>query len=168
MKKWSDKKILAVGLAVIALCLIVTVVMMFANRSTKRMPTEAELAFCEPYAVNWQEATDIQGSDKEIILSLCAYSEKQTIGSNEYEMYTSETLGSLLHNFAQMNQLAVLNDSLYVQYTDTDGNNVTLTYNDAGLAELAVYFPETDVLVYQQGDIMEAWEKFRNGIQWGE
>ena len=167
MKNWSDKKILTVGLIVIALCILAAGVMMFTNKSTKRMPTEQELAYCEPYAVNWQEATGLQGSDKEIILSFCVYSEKQTIGSNEYEVYTSEKLGSYLYNFKEMTQLGVLNDNLYVQYNDTVGNSITLTYSDAGLAELAVYFPETDILVYQQGEIMEAWEKFRNGIQWG-
>lgn len=167
MKNWSDKKILSVGLTVIALCVIVACVMLAVNRSTNRMPTEAEVAYCEPYAINWQEATGQQGSDKQIIMSMCTYTEKQTIGSNEYELYTSETLGSYLYHFAEMTELGMLNDCMYIQYTDTDGNSITMGYTEEGLAELAVYFPETDSLFYQLGDTVEVWEKFRNGVHLG-
>ena len=165
MKNWSDKKILTVGLTIIALCVIAACVILAVNRSTNRIPTEAEVAYCEPYAINWQEATGQQGSYKEIILGMCTYTENQTIGSNEYALYTSETLGNYLHKFAEMTELGMLNDCMYIQYTDTDGN--TLGYNDDGLAELAVYFPDTDSLFYQQGDIVEVWEKFRNGVHLG-
>lgn len=168
MKNMSNKKLLTIGLIVIAVCLIVAGVMMFANRSTKRMPTEQEIAACAPYAVDWQEATGQEGSDKQIILDMCTYSEKQTIGSGEYEIYTSETLGSYLYKFAEMTLVGMLNeDHVYIQYTDTDGNAVTLTYGDDGLVEKAVYFPATDMLFYEQGEILEVWEKFRTGIQFG-
>lgn len=168
MKNMSNKKVLTIGLIIVAVCLIVTGIMMFANRSTKRLPTEQELAMCAPYSVDWQEATGQEGNDKEIILSLCTYSEKQTIGSNEYEIYTSETLGNYLYKFAEMTLVGVLNEeAVYIQYTDTEGNSVTLTYSDAGIVEKAVYFPETDTLFYEQGELTEVWEKFRTGIQWG-
>lgn len=168
MKNMSNKKVFTIGLIIIAVCLIVAGIMMFVNRSTKRMPTEQEIAVCAPYAVDWQEATGQEGSDKQIILSLCTYSEKQTIGANEYDIYTSETLGSYLHKFAGMTLVGVLNeDAVYIQYTDTDGNSVTLTYSDEGLVEKAVYFPETDILFYEQGELTEVWEKFHSGIQFG-
>lgn len=168
MKNMSNKKILIIGLIIIAVCLIVAGIMMFANRSTKRMPTEQETAACAPYAVDWQAVTGQEGSDRQIILSLCTYAEKQTIGSNEYDIYTSDTLGSYLYKFGEMTLVGVLNEeAVYIQYTDTDGNSITLTYSDEGLAEKAVYFPETDILFYEQGELTEVWEKFRTGVQFG-
>lgn len=165
MKNMSKKKTLIIGISIIAVCLLVSMVYMIANRSTKREPTQQEIETCAPYAVDWQALGE--GTDKEIILSLCTYTEEQTIGSNVYEIYTSEQLGDYLYQFGEMTQIAVLEDVLYIQYTDSHGKTITLGYTDAGLMEKAVYNPETDILYYEQGDITEVWEKFATGIQWG-
>lgn len=167
MKNMSNKKLLTIGLIVIAVCLLISGVYMFTNRSTKREPTMEEIALCAPYGVDWEAVTGQQGSGKQIILDLCTYSGKQTIGSNEYEIYTSETLGSYLYKFETMTHIGLLNDCVYVQYMDVDGNEITLAYSDEGLAEKAVYFPETDTLYYRQGEITEVWEKFRTGVPIG-
>lgn len=167
MKNMSNKKILTIGLIVIAVCLAVSIVFMFLNRSTKREPTEGEILRCEPYTVDWQIATGTEAGDKAIILEMCEFAEETTIGQNLYKIYTSKSLGDYLYKFAEMTEIALLEDVLYIQYTDSDGNTVTLGYTDEGLMEKAVYFPESDVLYYEQGDITEVWEKFRTGIQWG-
>ena len=43
MKNWSNKKTLTVGLGVIGICLLVSLVIMMTNRSTKREPTQQEI-----------------------------------------------------------------------------------------------------------------------------
>lgn len=165
MKNWSKKKTLIIGISIIAVCLLVSLVYMVANRTTKREPTQQEIEACAAYAVDWQALGE--GTDKEIILSLCTYTEEQTIGSNVYEIYTSEVLGDYLYQFGEMTQIAVLEDVLYIQYTDSDAKTITLGYSDDGLMEKAVYDPATDVLYYELGDVTEVWEKFGAGIQWG-
>lgn len=165
MKNWSKKKTLIIGISIIAVCLLVSLIYMVANRTTKREPTQQEIEACTPYAVDWQALGE--GTDKEIILSLCTYTEEQTIGSNVYEIYTSDALGDYLYQFGEMTQIALLEDVLYIQYTDSDAKTITLGYSDDGLMEKAVYDPATDVLYYELGDVTEVWEKFGAGIQWG-
>lgn len=163
----SKKKTLAIGLSIIAVCLLIVVVYLFVNRSTKREPTPEETAAYAPYAVDWQQETGAEGTDLEILLSLCAFSEEKTIGGNTYQIYTSDALGNYLYRFGEMTEIAMLDGTLYIQYTDDGGNTVTLGYNGTGLVEKAVYRPETDTLYYACGDSVEVWEKFASGIQWG-
>ena len=44
MKKLSNKKILTIGLGIIAVCLLISGIYVIANRSEKREPTAAETA----------------------------------------------------------------------------------------------------------------------------
>lgn len=165
MKHWSNKKTLTIGLLIIGACLLVAAAYMVMNRSTKREATQAEMDAYAPYAVDWQAVGE--GTDKEIILSFCTAGENQTIGENEYQIFTSEDLGSHLYNFGEMMEIAQLEDVLYVQYTTPEGNMVTLGYSDAGLMEKAVYDLKADTLFYEIDGTVEVWEKFRNGVQWG-
>ena len=165
MKHWSNKKTLTIGLLIIGAGLLVAAAYMVMNRSTKREATQAEIEAYAPYAVDWQSVGE--GTDKEIILSFCTAGESQTIGENEYQIYTSETLGEHLYNFAEMMEIAQLEDVLYIQYTTPEGNMITLGYSDAGLMEKAVYDLKADTLFYEIDGIVEVWEKFRNGVQWG-
>ena len=165
MKNWSNKKTLTIGLIIIGLCLLASLAYMVMNRSTKRDATQAELEAYTPYAVDWQSVGE--GTDKEIILSFCTAGENQTIGDNEYSIFTSETLGTHLYDFAEMMEIAQLEDVLYIQYTTPEGNMITLGYSDAGLMEKAVYDLEADTLFYEIDGTVEVWEKFRNGVQWG-
>ena len=166
MKHWSNKKTLTVGICVIAACLVVCLIYMIANRSTKRAPTQPETAAAAAYAVDWQALG--QGTDKEIILTFCQAGEEETIGENQYRIYTSDTLGQYLHNFSEMMEIAQLEETLYIQYTTPEGNMITLGYNDQGLKELAVYDLAADTLYYDLDGTVEVWEKFRNGVQWGQ
>lgn len=165
MKNWSNKKTLTVGISIIALCLVVSLIYMVANRSTKREPTQQEIEANAPYALDWQSVGE--GTDKEIILSFCEAGEQQTIGENEYTVYTSETLGQYLYNFSEMMEIAQLEDVIYIQYSTPEGDMVTLGYSDAGLMEKAVYDLDADTLFYEIDGTIEVWEKFRNGVQWG-
>ena len=165
MKKMSNKKVLIVGLGIIAVCLLISLVYMFTNRSTKREPTAAETEAWQAYAADWQ--TVGEGSDREIILGLCTFVEEKTIGENVYTVYTSEVLGQHLYNFGEMMEIAQLQDVLYIQYYTPEGGMVTLGYDHQGLVEKAVYDAQADTLFHQLNGSIEVWEKFRTGVQWG-
>lgn len=166
MKKLSNKKVLTIGLCIIAVCLLISGIYVAANRSEKRAPTAAETEAYQAYAVDWQAVGE--GSDREIILGLCTFTEEKTIGDNVYKTYTSDALGEYLYDFEEMMEIALLDDTvLYVQYTTPEGDMVTLGYSDAGLCEKSVYDLETDTLYYEQNGTAEVWTKFRNGFQWG-
>ena len=165
----SKKKTLTIGISIIAACLLICVVYMFANRSTKREPTQQEIEAYASYAVNWQEAVGAEGSDQEIILSLCTFSEEQTIGENVYKTYTSDTLGTYLYGFSEMSVIAMLEDTtLYVQYTAEGGDMILLSYDADGLCEMGVYDAETDTFFHDLDGTVEVWTKFRSGLQWGK
>ena len=161
------KRTLILLLTLLAVCLLVSGVYMIANRTAMRQPTQQEIEACAPYTVDWQAATGMEETDKAIILSLCTYREEQTIGANLYQVYDSDTLGNHLHNFREMIEIAVLGETLYVQYTTNDGTMITLAYDDAGMAEKVVYDPETDTCYYEYADSFEVWTKFRNGFKLG-
>ena len=165
MKNWSNKKLLKVGLSIIGICLLVSLGIMLTNRTTKREPTQQEITAYAPYEVDWQSLG--QGTDPEIILSFCENAGEKTIGENVYTVYTSDTLGQHLYNFAEITEIAQLNGELYIQYTTPDGGMVTLGYSGQGLVEKAVYDAETDTMFHDLGGTVEVWEKFRTGIQWG-
>ena len=165
MKNWSNKKTLTVGLIVIGICLLVSLGIMMTSRSTKREPTQEEIAICASYATDWQALGE--GSDLDIILSLCTDAGEITIGDNVYTVYTSENLGQHLYNFAEMTELAQLNGELYIQYTTQDGDMVTLGYSDQGLIETLIYNTNSDTLLHELNGTIEVWENFHSGIQWG-
>lgn len=165
MKHWSNKKTLTIGLAIIGACLIFVAGYMLLNRSTKREATARELERNAPYAVNWQAVGT--GSDREIILSFCADPTEKTIGENVYTVYTSDTLGQYLYDYAEMMEIAQLGEILYIQYTTPSGGMVTLGYSGEGLVEKAVYDAETDTMFHEFNGTVEVWTKFRTGVQWG-
>ena len=167
MKNMSNKKVLTIGLIIIAVCLLISGIVMVTNRTTKREPTEAEIRSAAAYAVDWSGVSSDGVGEKAAILSLCRYQQKKTIGQNEYDIYTSETLQDYLYNCGEIKEIGALSDMLYIQYTDRDGNTVTLGYAEEGLVEMVIYFLETDTLYYQLEDVTEVWEKFRGGIQFG-
>ncbi len=163
-----SKKTVKIGLSLIVLCLAIVLGYVVTHISEKREPTAQELEAYAPYTVNWQEATGREGGEKEIILSLSSFAGKETIGNNIYDVYESDTLGQYLHNFSEMMQLAVLEDTLYVQYTTPAGDLITLGYDGDGLCELGIYTAAEDTMYYKTRDTEEVWTKFRNGFQFGK
>jgi len=165
MKNWSNKKTLTIGLIIIGLCLLASLAYMVMNRSTKREPTPQEIEAYAPYEVDWQALGE--GTDREIILSMCTFLEEKTIGENLYRSYDSAALGQYLYNFGEMMETAELGQALYIQYTTPDGDMITLGYSDEGLMEKAVYDLDADTMYHDLNGTIEVWEKFRNGVQWG-
>lgn len=163
-----SKKTVTICVCIIALCLAIAAVFVMTHRSEKRQPTEAEVSAYAVYNIDWQEATGMEGSDLEIILSLCTFLEEKTIGSNVYQTYTSDSLGSFLPNFAEIMELAQLSSALYIQYTTPEGNMITLGYDENGLCEKSIYDLAQDTLFYETRDTVEVWTRFRNGFQFGK
>lgn len=161
-----NKKILKIWLIVIAVCLLIPMIYVLCNRSTKREPTPDEIEAAEAYSIDWQ--TVGEGSDKEIILSLCTFLEEKNIGANLYHCYSANGLECYLYDFAEMVEIAELGQELYVQYTTPAGDMVTLGYSDEGLIEKAIYNAGSDTLYHDLQGSVEVWTKFRNGFQFGE
>ena len=163
-----NKKTVKLCLGIIALCLAIVLGYALTHRSEKRQPTEEEIRAYAAYTINWQDATGLDGSDQEIILSFCTFAEEKTIGGNVYETYTSDTLGGHLYDFGEMMELAKRSNVLYIQYSTPRGDMITLGYDEEGLCEKSVYDLAEDTLFYETRDTVEVWTKFRNGFQWGK
>ncbi len=171
----DKKKPLLVGLAVIALCFGIVLVYGLLNRTTMRAPTPEETAKYEPYGIHWQTATGTEGSDVEIILGLCTFTEELTIGENRYKSYTSDTLGDYLWEYGEELSVSLYLDpetgaekALYIQYTNVDGETVILGYDQAeGLMEMGIFNPNADVFYHWLQGNVEVWEKFAGGVRWG-
>lgn len=164
----NQKKTLTIGLTIIAVCLAIALGYVLTHRSEKRQPTEEETKQYAAYSVDWQQVTGMEGSDREIILSLCEPNGEKTIGSNVYQIYTSSSLAAYLPDFAEMMEIAQLGDVLYLQYTTPEGNMITLGYDTQGQCEKSIYDLSGDTLYYETRETVEVWTKFRNGFQWGE
>lgn len=162
-----NKKTLRICLAVIAVCLLIAAAGLFFNRSEKRAPTEEETAASAAYSIDWQQATGLEGTPVEIILSLCEPNGEKTIGANVYQVYASGELGGYLHNFGEMMEIAQLNSVLYIQYSTPEGDMITLGYDENGQCEKSVYDLSEDTMYYETRDTVEVWTKFRTGVQWG-
>lgn len=171
----NKKKTMIIWLSIIAVCIAVVFGYGLFNRTTMREATTEEIERYSAYAVGWQSATGLEGSDTEIILSLCSFVEEQTIGENRYKSYSSDVLGDYLHNFSELTTVSLYLDpetgeegTLYIQYTDKDGCMAILGYEDVrGLVELGVYNPDSDTFYHLLGGEWEVWEKFAGGVRWG-
>lgn len=168
MKNLTKKQTLALGLGIIAVCLIVVVIGMFVNRSTSREATALELETYAPYSVDWTSQDDSGAkSDKEIILALCESAGEKEVGSSTYPSYTSGSIGSYLYHFSEILEIYTMDEVLYVSYKDTDDRTVILAYNDTGLCERGIYNPADDTFFHELDGVVTVWEKFAGGIQWG-
>lgn len=171
----NKKKTLTIWLTVIGVCLAVVLGYGLLNRTTKREPTPEEKAKYAPYAIDWQAATGQEGTDAEIILSLCSYVEEQTIGENRYKSYSPDTLGDYLYNCQEILSVSLylnaetgVEETLYVQYNDTNGEMAVLGYDlTGGLIELGVYNAGADTFYHDLQGTVEVWEKFAGGVRWG-
>ena len=161
------KKTVIFLLTLIAVSLVIGGVYILANRQSIRRPTRQEIEACAPYAIDWQFVTGQEGSDKEIILSMCTFVEEKNAGEMLISIYESDTLGSYLWDFQEMMEISEFNGILYVTYTTPDGGMVTLGYDDTGMTEKGIYRQETDTYYFRQGDTFEVWTNFRNGFQLG-
>lgn len=168
MNHLTKKNVLLFGGGIVFLCLAIVIGYLFATRSVKRAPTQEELEKGQIYYINYPAETGLTGTDPEIILSLCTEAGEQTIGNNVYQCYTDNGLSQYLPNFQQMAEIAVSNGIVNIQYYTTDGDMVTLTYDENGNVETAVYFADTDALYYDYNGDIVVWTNFRNGFQWGE
>ena len=163
----NKKKTLTIGLGIIAVCLLIAVAGLFLNRSEKRQPTAEEQKAYAAYSIDWQASTGFSSSDREIIRSFCVPQGEKTIGANVYQVYDSAQLGQFLTDFGEMMEIAQLNEVLYIQYTNPEGNVITLGYDGEGQCEKSIYDLSEDTLYYETREVCEVWTKFRNGVQWG-
>lgn len=167
MKNLTKKQVLLICGSIILICLAIVIGYMIANRSLQREPTSQELAVARVYAIDWQEVTGQTGTDLSIIQSLCTESGEETIGSNVYQIYTSQDLGTYLPNFQELMEIAMASGVLHIQYLTSEGDMILLSYDSTGPVETSIYSAAEDTLFYASGEDVQVWTKFRHGFQWG-
>jgi len=77
-------------------------------------------------------------------------------------------LGEYLYRCAELAEITLMNDTLYLTYYCEDKDMVILAYNDQGLNEMAVHDDETDTLYHMIDGSSVVWSNFRGGFQWGK
>jgi len=165
-----DKRTLRICLIVLVVSLLIPVVYMATNRSTSRDATEAEIAAHQTYAVDWSAVPGWEEgmTEKEFLLNLSSFQEEKEIGSNIHQVYSSDVLGEYLYRCAELAEITLMNDTLYLTYYCEDKDMVILAYNDQGLNEMAVHDDETDTLYHMIDGSSVVWSNFRGGFQWGK
>lgn len=161
------KKTLIILVCVAAACILFAGGYVLMNLSAMRQPTQQEIETHAAFFVDWQASTGMEGTDQEIILSLCVADGERTSGENVYQLYTSDTVSDYLHEFGAWTQIGMLDDILYLQYTTPQGNTVSLGYCADGTTELCVYDAAADTLYFQHGEAYEFWSRFRTGFHFG-
>ncbi len=165
----KQNKTLRTFLIIFVVCCLTSGIYLFANRSTKRLPTPEETAMAQTYAADFNALTGRGGAQKDIILSMCVQGENKQSRFEEYKSFTSTALSDYLYQCVEVKEILLADDGkLSVSYVALEDREVILVYDQDGLFELAVYTPANDTLYYQQGEKVEVWEKFRSGIQFGK
>ena len=95
----NKKKTLAIGLAIIAVCLAIALGYVLTHRTEKRQPTAEETEQYAAYSIDWQACTGYSSSDREIIRSFCVPQGEKTIGANVYQVFDSAQLSQFLTDF---------------------------------------------------------------------
>lgn len=167
MKHLSKKQLLILCGGIVAVCIATVIGYVLTHLSQKREPTALEQAQAAVYDIDWQGLTGVTGSDRDAIVSLLTPAGEETIGSNVYETYTSDTISQYLPNFSRFGEIVTNADLLYIQYYTVQGDMIILTYDSRGLVEKSLYFEETDLLYYQNSETTEVWTNFRGGFQFG-
>ena len=166
----DKKRTLLCGLAIIGVCILAVVILLTFNRTTEREATPEEMEAYAHYVVDWQSLPIAQEgmTDKEIILSLCTYSQEEVIGENNYGTYTSEELSKYLYNCDVITEIAELElGALHIAYTDKNGYLVILGYDEEGLHERVIYNPRNDTMFHDLEGTVVVWEKYTTGIRLG-
>ena len=127
--------------------------------------TEADMYSCFEVSRNINEevalANDV--SMKEYILSLCTLSAENYFSEIQVKSYESETLQEALYECDRIGEITLIGEVLYVTYFTTSGIEVRLGYNNAGLTEKVVYYPETDTAIIQNMGVTTRCDGFRAG-----
>lgn len=165
----KQNKTLRICLIAFLVSCLISGIYLFANRSTKRLPTPEETAMAQTYVADFNALTGKEGAKKDIILSMCVQGEDKQSRFATYKSFTSDTLSNYLYQCVEVKEILLAEDGkLSISYLALEDREVILVYDENGLFELAVYTPENDTLYYQQGEKVELWEKFRKGIQFGK
>lgn len=150
-------------LVVLVVCLAVGLTAMFLTRTISREPTAEELARLGTYDVLWDSMPEAQEGQTltDRILAQAALTENSTVGENEYDLYTSDTLAGYLYDCQTLDRIMVSDSgAVFVSYTNGSGQTVILSYKDDSLFERSIYDPKTDILIHELEGIITVYEHF--------
>lgn len=82
---------------------------------------------------------------------------------NGVSIYESESLEDILMLCDNITEIAKINDMLYISYFATDGNDITLTFDNDGLLSKDIYIMETDTFIMIHRDYAYMVNNFRHG-----
>ena len=103
---------------------------------------------------------------KSELLAYCDLSSSHFSGDTLISIYTSDTIAEFLHNCATVNEISIINNYLYISYTTNDGVEVTLCYDNSGLHDKVIYFPESDTAIINNSISTTKVEGFRTGCSY--
>lgn len=147
----------------LAVCLPIGIIGIFATMTTSRDATAEELALYGAYDVAWDSLPGEEGQTlTERILAQCTLEGKESAGDNEYDSYSSGTLGQYLHGCATLDKVLTDGSAVYIYYTDTAGISVFLTCGSSGVTERSAYDSTKDIMFYQSGETAIVYEHFSN------
>ncbi len=165
MKKTTLRIWILLIAATLAACLLFTV----NNRASQREATEAEIVAHSAYGVDW---TQIPGwnpamTEQEFVLNLCSFAWDESMEGGTRRIFSSDILGEYLYRCEELDEIAYMNDILYITYYASDKDMIVLAYDGEGLRELAVFDDKTDMLFHQNRENCIVWENYRGGFQLG-
>ena len=94
---------------------------------------------------------------------LLAKAELSQEAENNITMYKSVSMESILPMCSEITEICKINLQLYVSFTATDGNYITLTFDDEGMVSKDVYMPDTDTYVMIHRNYAYMVKDFRYG-----
>lgn len=126
---------------------------------------EAEIYSCFEFSIDADQevapASDI--SIKDYILSLCTLSSEYDLFDYHIASYESEDISALLYDCDSISEIMLIDDVLYITYFTSNGVEVHLGYDDTGLTEKVVYYPESDTAIIQNMGTTTQHDGFRAG-----
>lgn len=88
----------------------------------------------------------------------------------EYTTYSAVSLAQELVQCEMLREVASIGEGVTVSYSTTEGYEVALNFDDAGLTYLSLYTPENDtyyeMIKQEEGQLARKYENLRYGQDW--
>ena len=88
----------------------------------------------------------------------------------EYTTYSADSLAQELVQCEMLREVASIGEGVTVSYSTTEGYEVALNFDDAGLTYLSLYTPENDtyyeMIKQEEGQLARKYENLRYGQDW--
>ena len=163
MSKRKKVTIIVICAALIIALACVLLIPLTLVRRTENISQE-EAAEYQKYEMDLESAELGEGETAaDFILSRCEFVSTETADNVESDIYEPADLAQYIPMCGAIEEVARIDASVYVQYTATDGLEVTLCYIGDDLASMAVYNEDEDTLFELADSQARVRTRFRNG-----